>query len=134
MDEVISRKISPANKKLVKRARDLDVYKKAYAISLSIHKSTLNFPKIEQYALADQLRRTVKSVCANIAEGFIRQRSSSKDFARFLLIAEGSAEESCVWLQYALDLGYISIDQFQYWDKEYVAIQSMLYSFRRSLK
>lgn len=121
-------------KGMVRRARDLDVYRRAYPISLAIHQASLQFPAIEQYALADQLRRAAKSVCANIAEGFIRQRQSSKEFARFLLIAEASAEETCTWLQYAADLGYIPAKQFQDWDAEYIIIQSMLCNFRRSLK
>ncbi|MGB0720531.1 MAG: four helix bundle protein, partial [Bdellovibrionales bacterium] len=50
--------------------KDLLVYQKSFAIATAIHKSTLTFPKIEQYALADQMRRASKSVCANIAEGF----------------------------------------------------------------
>ncbi|TGT90609.1 four helix bundle protein, partial [Mesorhizobium sp. M5C.F.Ca.ET.164.01.1.1] len=56
----------------VGRARDLEVYKRAYAVSLEIHKATLAFPRIEQYALADQLRRSSKAICANLAEGFAK--------------------------------------------------------------
>ncbi|TGV76028.1 four helix bundle protein, partial [Mesorhizobium sp. M2D.F.Ca.ET.145.01.1.1] len=57
----------------VKRAKDLEVYKRAYMVSLTVHKATLAFPKIEQYALADQLRRSSKGICANLAEGFAKQ-------------------------------------------------------------
>jgi four helix bundle protein len=62
-------------RKLVREYRDLEVYKMAFTTSLSIHKSSLEFPKIEQYALADQMRRASKSICANIAEGFAKQQS-----------------------------------------------------------
>jgi len=48
---------------------DLEVFQRAYRVSLEIHQKSLKFPKAEQYALADQLRRASKSVCANIAEG-----------------------------------------------------------------
>ncbi|TGP25104.1 MULTISPECIES: four helix bundle protein [unclassified Mesorhizobium] len=54
----------------IKRAKDLEVYRRAYAVSLEVHKATLVFPKIEQYALADQMRRSSKAICANLAEGF----------------------------------------------------------------
>src|SRR5262249_36184759 len=119
--------------KLVRRARDLRVYKRAYIVSLKIHKVSLTLPKIEQYALADQLRRASKSVCANIAEDFVRQRYSSPEFARFLLTAEASAEEVCVWLEYAHDLGYINDAQFEEWDSEYLAIEAMLSKLRSNL-
>ncbi|WP_263498206.1 four helix bundle protein [Mesorhizobium sp. CA13] len=56
----------------IKRARDLDVYRRAYAVSLDVHKATLVFPKMEQYALADQMRRSSKAICANLAEGFAK--------------------------------------------------------------
>ncbi|TGV62065.1 four helix bundle protein, partial [Mesorhizobium sp. M00.F.Ca.ET.149.01.1.1] len=54
----------------IKRAKDLEVYRRAYAVSLDVHRGTLVFPKIEQYALADQMRRSSKAICANLAEGF----------------------------------------------------------------
>lgn len=74
--------------------RQLRVFQKSYALAMEIHKTSLHFPKIEQYALADQLRRSSKSVCANIAEGFPRQKSSRLEWKRFLLIAIASGEES----------------------------------------
>lgn len=131
MDEQIIELSS--SQKLVRRARDLKVYRRAYTISLQIHRASLNFPKIEQYALGDQLRRASKSICANIAEGFVRQRHSAPEFARFLLIAEASAEEVCVWLEYAKDLGYITQEEFNRWDNEYMTITAMLAKFRQSL-
>jgi hypothetical protein len=53
----------------VERVEDLEVFRCAYRLSLEIHKSSLEFPRIEQFALADQLRRASKSICANLAEG-----------------------------------------------------------------
>ena len=132
-DEQIEIAPSLSATKLVKRARDLKVYRRAYDVSLKIHSLSLSLPKIEQYALADQLRRASKSICANIAEGFVRQRSSVPEFARFLLIAEASAEEVCVWLEYASDLGYITKEQFEDWDNEYMLIQAMLGKLRKTL-
>ena len=55
---------------------DLEVFKRAYRISLEVHRSSLKFPSIEQYALGDQVRRASKGICANLAEGFGRQAAS----------------------------------------------------------
>ena len=49
---------------------DLDVFQRAYRISLDLHRASLTFPAVEQRALADQIRRASKSICGNIAEGF----------------------------------------------------------------
>jgi hypothetical protein len=73
------------------RAEDLDVFMRAYELSLELHRASLDFPKIEQYAgLADQLRRASKSVCGLIVEGSGRQAASPKEFARYLMMAVGS--------------------------------------------
>jgi hypothetical protein len=47
---------------------DLDVFKRAYRISLEVHRRSLDLPSIEQYALGDQVRRASKGICANLAE------------------------------------------------------------------
>ena len=122
-----------ASVKFLKDARDLVVFKKAFALSLEIHKISLSFPKIEQYALADQLRRSSKSVCANLAEGFPKQKYSSAEFGRYIGIAEASTGETQVWLQYALALGYIPNQQFLELDNSYSSIKAMLYKLRKSL-
>ena len=58
----------------VERVEDLEVFRRAYRVSLEVHRASLEFPRIEQFALADQVRRASKSICANLAEGFGRQR------------------------------------------------------------
>ncbi|MDX8460915.1 four helix bundle protein [Mesorhizobium humile] len=87
-----------SQRRYVGRARDLEVYKRAYVVSLEIHKATLAFPKIEQYALADQLRRSSKAICANLAEGFAKQPHSKAEFARFISMAMGSCSEVETWI------------------------------------
>ena len=118
----------------VKRFEDLEVFKRAYVISLEIHKASLAFPKIEQYGLADQIRRASKSVCANIAEGFAKWSRSKAELKRYLQIALGSADEMRVWLRYCLDLGYIDQDRWQSWRNEYEEIAKMLQGLRKSIK
>lgn len=112
--------------------KELKVFQKAYALSLEVHKASLTFPKIEQYALADQIRRASKSICANIAEGFGKQSASKADFRRFIMIAVGSADEMTVWLQYCLDLEYISKDIAQQWQDDYSHVARMLQALYRN--
>jgi 23S rRNA-intervening sequence protein len=66
---------------------NLDVFKRAYAISLAVHRQSLKFPSLEQYGLAEQVRRASKGICANIAEGFAKQVISNAEFKRFLAMA-----------------------------------------------
>lgn len=108
---------------------DLEVFTLAYRLSLEVHRASLNFPKIEQYALADQLRRASKSICANIAEGFGKQKLSRPEFRRFLSMALGSSDEMRVWLRYCLDLHYINEDTWHDWRTEYSRISRMLQTF-----
>ncbi len=105
---------------------DLLVFQKAYRISLEIHRQSLTFPKIEQYALGDQVRRASKSICANIAEGFGKQSQSKAEFKRFVSMALGSAEEMRVWSRYCYDLGYIDQPTWQTWRDAYEEIAKML--------
>ena len=86
---------------------DLEVFKRAYRLSLEVHRRSLELPAVEQRALADQIRRASKSICANLAEGFGRQGVSTAEFKRFVMMAMGSADEMRLWCRYCLDLGYI---------------------------
>jgi four helix bundle protein len=110
----------------VKSFEDLLVFQRAYAISLEVHRASLKLPKVEQFALADQMRRASKSICANIAEGFGRQRASSAEFRRFLTMAIGSCDEMQVWARYAFDLGYIAEEAARTWRCEYSELAKML--------
>ena len=110
----------------IRSFEDLEVFQRAYRVSLDIHRASLEFPKIEQYALADQVRRASKAICANLAEGFAKQRRSPAEYRRFLQMAIGSADEMRVWLRYCLDLGYIDEPTWSRWRDEYQAIARML--------
>jgi four helix bundle protein len=74
---------------VIQNHTDLHVFQLAFDTSLEIHKQSLQFPKIEQYALADQIRRASKGICANIAERFAKQQHSRNAFRRYLLMAIG---------------------------------------------
>ena len=111
---------------VAKSFEDLTVFQRAYRLSLEVHRTSVRLPKIEQYALGDQLRRASKSIPANIAEGFGKQRDSMAEFRRFLRVAMGSADEMRVWSRYCLDLGYIDDATWRRWSDEYQAIAKML--------
>jgi len=113
----------------ISSVEDLDVFRRAYAASLEMHRASLQFPAIEQrYGVADQLRRASKSICANVAEGFGKQRGSTAEFKRFVIMAVGSADEMQVWIRYAVDLGYVDRDHGDRWRGEYRQIARMLQS------
>ena len=105
---------------------DLEVFRRAYQVSLDLHRASLKFPKVEQHSLADQIRRASKSICGNIAEGYGKRRRSSAEFKRYLLMAIGSADEMQVWLRYCSDLEYIDQKICAQWRDEYRQIARML--------
>ena len=115
----------------VSRVEELEVFRRAYRVSLEVHRASLEFPRIEQFALADQVRRASKSICANLAEGFGKQRQSRIEFGRFLTMAIGSADEMQVWSLYCRDLGYVESDVAERWRGEYAAIARMLQGLHR---
>lgn len=110
----------------VRSFEELEVFRRAYRLSLDIHRASLTFPGIEQGALGDQLRRASKSIPANIAEGFGKQRLSTAEFKRFLMMAVGSADEMRVWVRYCFDLDYIDEETWRHWRDEYHEIAKML--------
>ena len=110
---------------MIKSFEDFEVYQRAYDLSLEIHKRSLSFPKIEQYGLASQIRRSTKSIVVNIAEGH-GKRSSAAEFKRYLNISLGSTSETRVHLRYCKDLGYLSSSDYEYFDSRYVEIAKML--------
>ena len=86
--------------------RDLKVWHKAHAVTLSIYRATEKLPAAERYGLTSQMRRAASSIPANIAEGCVR--SSDSDFARFLHVALGSASELEYFSLLARDLHFLA--------------------------
>ena len=115
-------------RKRVVSFEDLEVFQRAYRMSLEIHRRSLAFPQIELHVLGDQMRRASKSICANVAEGYGRQKRSKAEFRRFLQLAIGSSDEMRVWVRYALDLGYIDEAVWKRWRDEYQMISRMMQS------
>jgi four helix bundle protein len=99
-----------ANKELdsvpsIQSHRDLIVWQKAMDLAVDVYALIEMFPTIENYRMSSQLARAVVSVAANIAEG--RARSTRKDFANFLGIAQGSLAEAETYILLAVRLGYV---------------------------
>ena len=129
MSVIRGRESEAAGNRAVSTVEDLDVFRRAYVISLDLHRASLQFPKIEQFGgMADQVRRASKSICANLAEGFGKQRQSNAEFKRYLLMAIGSADEMQVWLKYCADLEYVDQKTCERWRDEYRQIARMLQS------
>ena len=110
----------------IRRVEDLAVFRRAYRLSLDVHRASLEFPRIEQLALADQLRRSSKSICANMAEGFAKQGYSAAEYRRYLLAAIGSSDEVQLWLRYCIDLGYLEEELGRKWQDGDIEISRML--------
>ena len=94
----------------MKSFRQLNVYVKAKELVREVYELLRRFPKEEQYALCDQLRRAVVSIPSNIAEGCGRE--TEKDQTHFLNIAYGSLMEVLVQMDVAYDLGYVKKEEF----------------------
>jgi len=110
---------------LAKTHKDLDVYKLAFGSAISIYKLTKDFRKEELYSLTDQIRRSSRSVCANIAEAF-RKRKYEKHFVSKLSDAEAEAAETQVWLEFAIEHAYITKDIFLELTDKYEHVISMI--------
>jgi len=91
--------------------KQLKVWQKAMQLVYEIYKVTNNFPKLEQFGLFSQIRRSVISIPSNIAEG--HGRKSDKELVRFLDIARGSLYELDTQIEIAKQLNYLSQYEFE---------------------
>ena len=91
----------------IRSHKDLDVYKMAFEAAMRIFKLSKSFPKEETYSLTDQIRKSSRSVCANIAEAF-RKRRYPKAFVAKLSDSEGESAETQTWVDFAFNCNYIS--------------------------
>ena len=94
--------------KLIKTHRDLKVYQVSFDIAMQIFQKSKSFPKEELYSLTDQVRRSSRSVCSNLAEAW-RKRRYEASFISKLSDAEAEAAETQVWLEFAVQCGYLEV-------------------------
>jgi four helix bundle protein len=92
--------------------KDLLAFQKSYALALEIFLITKGFPGEEKFSLTDQIRRSSRSVCANIAEAYKRKRYKDY-FISKLNDSETENTETQIWLDFAKDCMYISTEQYQ---------------------
>lgn len=110
---------------IIKRHEELRVYKKSFEGGMEIFHMTKSFPKEEVYSLTDQIRRSSRSVSANIAEAW-RKRRYPKAFVAKLSDSESEAAETQVWLEYSLACGYIEKEEYKDLNKKYDQIIGMI--------
>ena len=89
--------------------RELDVYKIAFEAAMQIFELSKNFPTEERYSLTDQVRRSSRSVCANLAEAW-RKRRYEGAFVNKLSDSEAEAAETQVWLEFAVKCKYLDTE------------------------
>jgi four helix bundle protein len=114
----------------IKTARDLQVYRKAFDVAMEIFEISKTFPKEEMYSLTDQIRRSSRSVCSNLAEGW-RKRRYKAIFINKLTEAGQEASETQTWLEFALCCKYIDHVVFNRLDSTYDEIFGMLNGMER---
>jgi four helix bundle protein len=107
------------------RHQELDVYKKAFDAAMKIFEISKGFPKEETYSLTDQIRRSSRSVCSNLAEAW-RKRRYEAAFISKLNDCEGEAAETQTWLEFAVKCGYLNKEAGRTLFKSYDEIISML--------
>ncbi len=118
--------------KRIRSARDLDVYKLAFDSAMEIFEISKRFPKEEQYSLTDQILRSSRSVCANLAEGWCKRRYKAV-FVNKLTDFEQEAGETQTWLEFALKCKYINNETFNKLDEKYEHIFAMLITMERKV-
>ena len=109
----------------VVRHQDLEVYKKAFDAAMRIFEISKAFPKEETYSLTDQIRRSSRSVCANLAEAW-RKRRYEAAFISKLNDSEGESAETQTWIEFAVRCEYLNTDAGRALFKEYDEIISLL--------
>lgn len=109
----------------IRSYRELRVYQNAFESAMKIFGYFKNFPTEEKYSMVDQMRRSSRSVCANIAEAW-RKRRYPAHFVSKLSDSEGEAEETRVWLEFSLHCRYINQQIFDELDSNYDLITGQL--------
>jgi four helix bundle protein len=116
-------------KKMVVRHQDLEVYRKAFEAAMLIFELSKSFPKEETFSLTDQIRRSSRSVCANLAEAW-RKRRYIAAFISKLNDAEGEAAETQTWVEFSVRSDYMEAEVGRNLFKTYEEIISMLVSMQ----
>jgi four helix bundle protein len=109
---------------------DLDVYRTALDTAMEVFRLTESFPAGERFAMTDQIRRSSRSVCANLAEAWRRRRYRAAFIAK-LNDAESEAAETEVWLELAMKCGYLEFDKYEDLSDRYEKITAQIINMVR---
>jgi len=118
-------------KKTIKHFRDLEVYQRAFKAAMRIYEITKSFPAEEKYALIDQIRRSSRAVCSNLAEAW-RKRKYIAVFKNKLTDSMQEASETQSWLEFCLACDYIDNALFKELDDEYEGIILMINAIEKN--
>lgn len=119
--------------KKISSVRELEVYKLAFKTAMEIFEISKKFPKEERYSLTDQVRRSSRSVCTNLSEGW-RKRRYKAVFINKLSDAAQEAAETQTWLEFALACNYIDKRIFEKLDEKYEHIFAMLITMEKKVE
>jgi four helix bundle protein len=118
-------------RRMIQSFRDLRVFQKSYALAMDIFEQTKRFPAEERFALTDQLRRSSRSISANIAEGWGKRRFENV-FKKHLIDAVGSTKETRFWLECARDCGYLTEEVCNSLNERCDEVDKMLHVLHRN--
>lgn len=116
---------------MVEHFRELRIHQQAFEAAQAIYRLSKRWPKEERYSLTGQIRRSSRSVCANIAEAW-RKRRYQKHFISKLSDADAEAAETQNWLDFAFDCGYMTQEKYERLDQKYEHITGGLVKMMRS--
>ena len=105
--------------------KELIVYKKAFALAMEVYEVSKKFPKEEKYSLTDQIRRSSRSVCANLAESY-RKRLYVRHFISKLTDSDAENSETIVWLDFSTACDYLSKEKHEKMTLEAIEIGKLL--------
>ena len=114
-----------SRRELVKSYRDLEVYQAAFSAAMNIFKSSKRFPTEERYSLTDQMRRSSRSVCANLGEAWRKRRYKAAFIAK-LIDCQSEATETQIWIEFAVKCQYLDVENGRILYKSYDRVLGQL--------
>ncbi len=108
----------------IRSAKDLIVYQKAYTLAMEVFSVSKSFPKEERYSLTDQMRRSSRSVCANLREAWAKRRYEAH-FISKLTDADGEKAEPDTWIDFARSCEYLNTETHQKLTEQSVEVGKM---------
>lgn len=105
--------------------KELIAYQKAFKLAMEVYEISKSFPKEEKYSLTDQIRRSSRSVCANIAEAY-RKRLYVRHFISKLTDSDAENSETIVWLDFAIACDYLPKEAHERMNQEAIEIGKLL--------